>query len=71
MERQLERERKHGQALQTLRTKPSHKKFSIFHFKILCETLKDVDEEVERVSRQIMDCGIVFPCQTIRSALAP
>ncbi|WMV10294.1 hypothetical protein MTR67_003679 [Solanum verrucosum] len=60
LERQLERERKHGQALQALRTEPSHEKLRNFHLKILCEALEDVDEEVERVARKLMECGIEF-----------
>ena len=54
-----------------LRTKHSHKKLSIFHFKILCESLEDVDKEFEILARQLTECGIEFPCQTIGSELAP
>ncbi|XP_049389668.1 uncharacterized protein LOC125854224 [Solanum stenotomum] len=71
LERQLKRERKHGQALQALRTEPSNKKLSFFYLKILCEALEDVDKEVERVASQLMVCGIEFPYQTIGSVLAP
>jgi len=71
LERSLERERKHGQALQALRTEPSNEKLSFFDLKILCESLEAADKKVEKLASQLMECGIEFPYQTIGSALAP
>ncbi|WMV10296.1 hypothetical protein MTR67_003681 [Solanum verrucosum] len=71
LERQLEKERKHGQALQALRTEPSHEKLSFSDLKSLCEALEAADEEVERVASQLLEANKVFPYQTIGSAFAP
>ncbi|XP_049347747.1 agamous-like MADS-box protein AGL62 [Solanum verrucosum] len=71
LERALKRERKHGQALQALRTEPSNEKLSFFDLKILCESLEAADKKVEKLASQLMECGIEFPYQTIGSALAP
>ncbi|KAK4737796.1 hypothetical protein R3W88_001493 [Solanum pinnatisectum] len=71
LERQLEKERKHGQALQALRTEPSHEKLSFSDLKSLCEALEAADEEVERVASQLLEANTVFPYQTIGSAFAP
>ena len=71
LERSLERERKHGQALQALRTEPSNEKHSFFDLKILCESLETADKKVEKLASQLMECGIEFPYKTIGSALAP
>ncbi|KAK4737795.1 hypothetical protein R3W88_001492 [Solanum pinnatisectum] len=71
LERSLERERKHGQALQALRTEPSNETLSFFDLKILCESLEATDKKVEKLASQLMECGIEFPYQTIGSALAP
>ncbi|KAG5628085.1 hypothetical protein H5410_013303 [Solanum commersonii] len=71
LERSLKRERKHGQALQALRTEPSNEKLSFFDLKILCKSLEAADKKVEKLASQLMECGIEFPYQTIGSALAP
>ncbi|XP_004229071.1 agamous-like MADS-box protein AGL62 [Solanum lycopersicum] len=71
LERSLERERKHGQALQALRTEPSNEKLSFFDLKILCESLEAADKNVEKLASQFMECGIEFPYKTIGIALAP
>ncbi|XP_004229068.1 agamous-like MADS-box protein AGL62 [Solanum lycopersicum] len=71
LERSLERERKHGQALQALRTEPSNEKLTFFDLKILCESLEAADKKVEKLASQLIECGIEFPYKTIGSALAP
>ena len=55
LERSLERERKHGQALQALRTEPSNEKPRFFAIKILCESLEVVDKKFEKLAGQLLE----------------
>ncbi|XP_055814600.1 agamous-like MADS-box protein AGL29 [Solanum dulcamara] len=71
LESLLEKERKHGEALEALRTEPSHETLSFLDLKSLSEALEAAGEELERVASQNKECGIEYPYQTLGSAFAP
>uniref|UniRef100_M1DJR6 Uncharacterized protein n=1 Tax=Solanum tuberosum TaxID=4113 RepID=M1DJR6_SOLTU len=71
LENSLEREKKYGEALQSLRNELPYEKIDFLNLKKLSEALEAADEEVERVASQLREGDIEFPYQIIGSALAP
>uniref|UniRef100_M1DT80 Mads box protein n=1 Tax=Solanum tuberosum TaxID=4113 RepID=M1DT80_SOLTU len=71
LENSLERQKKHGEALKSLRNELAYEQLNFFNLKMSSKILVATDEEVERVAGQLMECNIEFPYQTIRSALDP
>ncbi|WMV37300.1 hypothetical protein MTR67_030685 [Solanum verrucosum] len=71
LENSLERQKKHGEALQALRNELPYEQLSFFYHKKLSELLEATDEEVGRVAGQLMESTIEFPYQIIGSSLAP
>ena len=65
VENSLEQQNNHGKSLQGLRKELPYEQLNFSDLKKLIELLEAADEDVERVSRQVMEYDTEFPYQTI------